>query len=155
MAGLPADIARLLDGSDLETRVGITLLVISTGEDGWPRAATLSVGEVLAPNADEILLSLYATSRTTAAITSSGRAMLLLTHKGSIVRVMLEASGVTDPAADAAGRRTFRARVADVEVDAVAYARVTHGIEFELLDHGEAMSRWAGQLAELREVAAR
>lgn len=150
---LPDGMGRALAGDRLAEETGRTLLVIATDADGWPRVATLSVGEVYAPDARTVLLSLYASSRTAAAIRVSGRALLLGDDDGAIVRVRLEPVEVEDPVAAEAGRVSFRSPVVAVEIDAVPYARVTHGIQFELLDGAAALDRWQRQLAGLRAIA--
>jgi len=150
---LPAGLARALRGDRLDEEIGRTVLLVAPAADGWPRVATLSVGEVLAPDARRILLSLYATSRTTAAIRAAGRALLLADDDGAIVRVRLTTTEIEDAAAAEAGRVTFRGDVAAVEIDAVPYARVTHGIGFELLDPDAALARWRRQLDELAALA--
>jgi hypothetical protein len=50
------------------------------------------------------------------------------------------------------GRKTFRATVVDTEHDEVPYAKVTHGIEFELVEGTKAIDRWRLQLKELRRL---
>lgn len=150
---LPAGLRRALAGDRLADEVGRTLLVIAVDPAGWPRVATLSVGEVYAPGVGTVLLSLYASSRTTAAIRSSGRALLLGDDDGAIVRVRLEPVEVHDPVAAEAGRVTFRSPVVAVEIDSVPYARVTHGIGFELVDGAAALERWERQLAGMKALA--
>jgi hypothetical protein len=147
---LPPGLLALLDGSDLEGKVGETLVLIATDADGWPRVATLSVGELLAVSGTQLLVTLYRSSRTTLAIVSSGRALLVAVEGDGIAKVQLqlEALDVASP-----GRTTFRAQVVSVEHDEVPYARVTHGIGFELVDGTRAVERWRLQLADLRALA--
>lgn len=155
MSELPDDLVALLDGTEIDDKVGTTLLVTAVGEDGWPLVASLSVGEALAVSPRVLLLSLYDSSRTSRAIAATSRVLLLATSRGCIVRARLGAEQVEDAAAAAAGRRTFRCTVDAVEIDAVPYARVTHGIEFELLDDGASLERWRRQIDELRQLAQR
>lgn len=150
---LPDGLSYALAGDRLREEVGRTLLVISVDPDGWPRPATLSVGEIYAPDARTVLLSLYASSRTSAAIRSTGRALLLGDDDGAIVRVRLEPVEVEDAMAAEAGRVTFRSAVVAVEIDAVPYARVTHGIGFELVDGDAVLARWQRQLDGMKALA--
>jgi len=142
---LPEAVQHLLDGTGLADKIGTTLQLVVSDDEGWPRVASLSVGEVLATGAETILLTMYDSSRTTRALTERARGLLVLVDEGAIVKVELEAS----VAGSAEGRTIFRCRVAGVERDEVAYARVTHGIEFELLDGAAATARWAKQLDQL------
>jgi hypothetical protein len=149
---LPADLLALLDGTSLEERVGETILVLANGDDGWPRVATVSVGELLATGPASLLLTLYTTSRTSEAVRRVGRALLLFARKGGITRV---AVGVAETTGPDAARAVFLCAVERVEIDAVPYARVTHGIGFEVLDADAVIPRWRRQLEELRAIAAR
>ena len=152
MHELPASLVELLDGSDLERKIGGAFVIIAAGEDGWPHAATVSVGEVLAVTSTDLLMTLYAGSRTTAAIAYSGRALLLTTDAGGVVRVGLEVRPLGEQTSDGR-RRGFHCTVASVEIDTVNYARITHGLEFELLDEGAAIRRWKQQIEDLRTLA--
>ena len=147
---LPASVCALLDGADLEAKVGAALQLAVSDDAGWPRVASISVGEVLAVSAARVLLTLYTSSRTAAALGARGRGLLLLVDDGAIVKVELAASRLTE----GSGRTTFDCAVVGVERDEVPYARVTHGIEFELVAHEEqVLARWREQLDGLKELA--
>ncbi|HEY4152186.1 MAG TPA: hypothetical protein VGM38_02580 [Pseudolysinimonas sp.] len=149
-ATLPTSVATLLDGQDLESRIGVTLLLIVSGDE-WPRVASLSVGEVLAVGAGHLMLTLYASSRTSQALAARGRGTLFLVDDGAIVKIQLVAEVVSSTD----GRTVFRARVDAVECDEVPYARVSHGIEFELIARQEQVTaRWRAQLQQLKELSA-
>lgn len=149
---LPESVFRVLDGDDLAAKIGITVLIAANAAEG-PRIATLSVGEVLTTSARELLLTLYRSSRTTAAILETGRALLMLVDDGAIVKIRVETAEVPDSGAESAGRLVLRGNVVSVERDEVPYARVSHGIGFELLDGEAAVRRWIDQIAGLRRVA--
>jgi hypothetical protein len=147
---LPASVCALLDGSDLEAKVGVALQLAVSDDAGWPRVASLSVGEVLAASATRVLLTLYTKSRTAAELTARGRGLLLLVDQGAILKVELEVSRL----GDGSGRTTFDGVVVGVERDDVPYARVTHGIAFALVAHEEqVLARWRAQLDGLKEIA--
>lgn len=150
---LPGGVRTLLDGERLEERVGSTLLLTVADEEGWPRIALLSVGEVLATAPDELLLYLYPRSRTTQALTLRGRAVLLVVLGGAAVRVQLTARRLPDGTAGLSGA-VFKADVVAVEEDRVGYAELRHGIEFVLPDEGPVLARWREQVAGLRRAAA-
>ena len=142
---LSGTVQRLLDGTALADKIGTTLQLVVSDDAGWPRVASLSVGEVLATGPRTILLTMYETSRTTRTLAGRGRGLLVLVDDGAIVKVELEAS----VAGGSEGRTIFRCVIAGVERDEVPYARVTHGIEFALVDGAAATDRWARQLEEL------
>jgi hypothetical protein len=142
----------LLDGSDLDAKIGTTILFVAAEPGGWPRIATLSVGELLAVSPEEVLITLYRSSRTTQAAAATGRATLMAVEGNGLVKieVVLESIDVDSP-----GRTVFRATVVTVQHDEVPYARVTHGVEFELVEGTRAVERWRLQLDELRAAGAR
>lgn len=146
---LPDALLRLLDGTGLARKIGTTLQLVVSDDREWPRIASLSVGELLASGPGELLLTIYSHSRTTAALAERGRGLLVVVDDGAIVKVELVASALdtTD------GRTMFRCAVVGVERDEVPYARVKHGIEFELVDGTAATARWEQQLANLAERA--
>jgi hypothetical protein len=124
-----ASLVDLLDGSDLQRKIGSTLLIFAAGEDGWPHAATVSVGvgELLAVTSRELLLTLYAGSRTTAAMACSRRALLMTTAEGGGVKVAWTSTPSRPRTRTSAGG-SIHCTAASARVDTVPYARVTHGI---------------------------
>jgi len=142
----------LLDGDDLDSKIGTTLLLIVPNGTEMPRVASLSVGEVYAPSATELYLTLYETSRTTKQLVAGGRALLMGVDDGAIVKVELSAQPL-DATSAIGGRTIFRAEIDAVERDEVPYARVTSGIRFELVDGASAVERWQRQLDELKALS--
>jgi hypothetical protein len=147
---LPQAVFTLLDGTGLDAKVGTTLQLAVSDDAGWPRVATISVGEVLAVSATRLLMTLYTRSRTAAMLEARGRGLMLLVDDGVIVKIEFAASRL----AEHDGRTTFNGAVVGVERDEVPYARVTEGIRFELVAHEEqVLARWRTQLDELSELA--
>lgn len=146
---LPAALVALLDGTDLRSKIGQTVLLSAVSDDGWPHTALLSVGEVVAPDDRTLRIASYAGSRTTTALRQRGKGMLLAVVDGVVHKAWF---AVTAAGQDAAGRLSVVDAVVErVEHDQVAYARVRHGIEFDLLDPDQVLGRWEQQVAELRE----
>lgn len=143
---LPASLHRLLDGSDLEGKVGETLELITVGPDGWPHVALLSVGEVLAMTPGELRLALWPTSQTTANLGRTGQAMLTCIREEGAYYAQLEAAPL-DTTLDLA---TFRCRLRRLLLDRVDYAELTSGIRFALRDQPAVVARWEGVIAGLR-----
>jgi hypothetical protein len=146
---LPSTVAALLDGTDLAHKVGNTVSLVATGDDGWPRLALLSVGEVLSTSGTDIALALHAGSGTTAALTGSGRALLntVLDATNYKIRVTVRRVGP-----DGGPLALFHGRVTRVDEDRVGYAELVSGITYRLADHGAVVERWSRQLDRLREV---
>jgi hypothetical protein len=145
---LPDSVVTLLDGTDLEGRIGQVVLLI-VADEGVPRIASLSVGEVLAIDSRTLAATLYESSRTSTALAAGGVGLLAIVDDGGLVKITVGAQvlGIDG------GRRTFRLGVRSVEVDSVPYARLVHGMEFELIDHEQqVLERWRSQLAGLKEV---
>ena len=144
---LPADVVALLDGSDLEARIGLTIELLTVAEDGWPGVALLSAGEVLAMSGSEVRLALWPDSRTTANLTRAGQGVLEFVHDGAGFTVRLE----TRRAADLPGPLArFEGRVVGVRRDEVGYARLTSGITFDLPEAPAVVARWRETIEGLR-----
>ena len=147
---LPESLSRLLDGSELERKVGTVLELVTLDEHGWPHVALLSVGEVLAVSPSELRLALWASSGTSANLRRTGRGLLAVVHDGAYLKVRFSAEPLP---AIAAGERTltaFAAQVAEVDADRVGYATLTGGIGFELDEPGPVLERWRDVVEDLR-----
>ena len=56
---LPNEVIEELDGNHLEKRSRDAIRLSTVGEDGWPHAAQLSVGEFLAVSPTELLVAIW------------------------------------------------------------------------------------------------
>jgi hypothetical protein len=150
-AALPATVQLLLDGSDLPSTVGTTILLATTTAEGRPNIAMLSPGEVLARDAGTVLLALHATSRTTRALRASGRGLLHVVADGAAHRISLRVRAVVPPS-EPGGDALFVTDVAEALEDRVPYAEVTSGITYRLRDVPEALARWTAKHEQLRRL---
>lgn len=150
-AALPDVLLGFLDGTDLESKQGETLLLLTATPDGWPRLALLSAGEVYAPSAAEIRLALWPDSRTTANLASSGRATLSAILDGTAYDVELEARRGTDIRQPGGHLASFSAAVRSARADTVGYARLESGVRYRLNDPEQVLARWRSTIAALRE----
>lgn len=153
IADLPAPVRELLDGTELAERIGPTLLLVTSGADGTPHLAVLSVGEVLATGGAELRIALRAGSGSTAALLRTGRGLLATVAGGALFRLHL--SVVTaDEAVMSTGEHValFAVTVRDVSEDRVPYARLLHGIEFEVPDVRGVLGSWTEKLGLLRRM---
>src|SRR5215831_6527614 len=151
---LPPPIRDLLDGTDLERAGGLTVLLLTVDEAGWPRVAMLSAGEVLAAAPREIGVALWPDGTSAANLTRAGRATLALVHAGSGWYVRCAARREADLGLD--GGRALAAFVLDVEEvleDVVPYAALTTGIEFQLAEPERTLAAWRAVVDALRRAA--
>jgi len=145
---LPGELAALLDGSDLDRRVGLTIELLTVDPEGWPGVALLSVGEVVALDGSTLRLALWPGTRTTANLTRSGQGVLALVHDGAAytLRLMTRRGGdLADPE-----RAVFDGRLASARRDEVPYARLRSGITFDLPDADTVVARWRSTVEKLR-----
>jgi hypothetical protein len=148
---LPGPVAALVDGTDPAAKVGQTISLISIDEQGWPRLALLSIGEVYSQSGADIRLGLHAGSGTTAALTGSGRALLNTVLEGVNFRIRIQVRRVdTSPGPLA----YFVGDVVSVDEDRVPYAELTSGITYRLNNEEAVVERWSRQLAQLKALAA-
>jgi hypothetical protein len=147
---LPQAVATLVDGTDLAAKVGQTISLIAVDEEGWPRLALLSVGEVLSATGTDLRLAMYSTSGTTAALTASGRALLNVVLDGTSYRIRASVRRISP---DSGRLALFYGHIARVDEDRVGYAEIVCGITYRLVDQAAVVERWSEQVDRLREVA--
>jgi hypothetical protein len=146
---LPPAVAALVDGTDLAAKVGHTISLIAVDDEGWPRLALLSVGEVVSTTGADLRLALYATSGTTAALTASGRALLNVVLDGTNYKIR---AAVRRLSQDAGRLAVFYGTIARVDEDRVGYAEIVSGITYRLADQAAVVERWSEQVDLLRKV---
>jgi hypothetical protein len=148
---LPAAVHTLLDGADLGERVGVTFELITDDEQRWPHVALLSVGELVCTDRHTLRAALWPNSGATANLTREGRGLLALVADGAGYYVRVTARRLADLELGEDGQRAaFELQIEDVLEDAVAYARLTSGITFELNEPERVVPRWERTLEALR-----
>jgi len=152
-AELPAPLFELLDGRDLAQKEGETLLLLTVGEDGFPRIALLSVGEVLAVSPDELRLALWPASTTTSNLARTGRATLAAFLGGTAYDVELLARQLPELRTSRGHYARFAAEVRSARADAVSYAELLGGVRFRLKDAPRVVAGWERTIEALREDA--
>src|SRR5713101_2082608 len=80
---LPDALRQLLDGSNLASREGLTFLLLTTDEAGWPHMAMLSVGELVATDEHTLRAGLWLQSSTTKNLSRDARGMLAVVANGN------------------------------------------------------------------------
>jgi len=139
---LPPEVLEMLAGKDLRASSGLTFTLVVSDAAGWPSFALLSVGEVLAVDETTVRLALWPGSGTTAALTASGKATMMVIGGDSVWYLHLAARRGPDLDAPGMHRAYFECAVDEVLVDKVTYARITSGISFELPDPDAVLGRW-------------
>jgi hypothetical protein len=125
--GLPPQVIQQLCGEHLEAHAGETLRLSTVGEDGWPHAALLSVGEVLAVSPTELLLAIWPRSHTSMNLRSGGRLTLSLVVDGALIDVRATATLVAEHQTSL-DLTVFRIKVQAVKEDRSTYADVISGV---------------------------
>jgi hypothetical protein len=152
---LPYSLGQLLDGSELANREGLTFLLLTTDDLGWPHMAMLSVGELVAIDPRTLRAGLWLHSSTSNNLTRNGRAMLTLINAGNGYYVRLNAQRGADLELGAEGRLAyFVMRVEDVQEDSADYATLTSGVTFRLKSPEQVVPRWQHTVDALRAAPA-
>jgi hypothetical protein len=153
---LPASLQPLLDGSDPSNHEGLTFLLLTNDENGWPQVAMLSVGEVVAVDPRTLRAGLWLGSGTTRNLSRSGRGTLMLVADGNGYYIRVSARRGDDLDLGADGRLAyFVLQVEDVQEDSADYATLTSGITFRLKQPDQVVPRWQHTIDGLRAAATR
>lgn len=148
---LPGALWELLNGERLEEQIGLTVQLLTTDGDGWPRTAMLSAGEVVATAPREVRLALWPDSASTANVARTGCCLLALVHAGSGWYIRCRGGRGPDlPLGDGRRLASFELSVEEVLEDRVAYARLVDGIRFELPQADTVLQAWRETVTHLR-----
>lgn len=148
---LPAQIVTELDGAHLESRLHEAIRLSTVGEDGWPHAAQLSIGEVLAVSPCELLVAIWPASNTAKNLKRDGRLTLSLVANGGLLEMRSHAT----PAAEHQTNlklAVFRIKIEAINEHRSTYADVTSGVTFRLQDEARTVARWREQIASLKAL---
>ena len=148
---LPTQIVTELDGDHLESRLHEAIRLSTVSEDGWPHAAQLSIGEVLAVNPSELLIAIWPDSNTVKNLKRDGRLTLSLVANGGLFEMRSHAILVAEhqTTLDLA---VFRIRIEAINEHRSSYADVTSGVTFRLQDEARTIARWREQIASLKAL---
>jgi hypothetical protein len=145
---VPAEVARYLDGTDLLTK-SQALRLSTIDVAGWPHAALLSAGDMIAMPSGRLRFALFPQSATTANLTRDGRLTVSLSLDGGMCELRLRANRLADSSPDVP-LAFFEAEVETVRNHKAPYAEVIQGITFALHDPHAVLPRWTRQIAALR-----
>jgi hypothetical protein len=148
---LPAAVAHYLDGTDLLQKTQ-ALRLSTVDPAGWPHAALLSAGDMVAMPSGRIRFALFPQSTTTANLARDGRLTLTLSLDGGMCEVKLRAHRLAHSPPEVP-LAFFEADVEAVRNHIAPYAAVTQGITFALHEPQAVLLRWQRQIAALRAAA--
>jgi hypothetical protein len=144
---LPPEIMSTFDGTSLEDKQHVSLIVATVDADGWPHTSFLGPGELLVRDETRLALLLWPKSGTAANIDREGRANLFFAAAGAV----WEARVAAEERADGRGpTRRYDAKLMALREHAAPYAEVTSLVGYRLLEPDTVIERWEAQIARLR-----
>ncbi|MDH6671487.1 hypothetical protein M2277_002137 [Paenibacillus sp. LBL] len=148
-AGISEGLYQWLDGSDLESKQGTAMMLLSVTEDLWPHTAMISVGEIVALDRSRLRLALWPGTLTTGNLLRSGQATLVAIHDGAAHYVRLRLQALPDLPDARHPRQRFAAEVVAVREDIAKYADILSAVKIQLHDPDEVLGRWKETIEEL------
>jgi len=139
---LSAELMKLLDGDDLDAKVGETILLLTASDSGWPHLAMLSVGELVAVSPVELRMALWHGTESGANLKRTGRATAVIIAGGAGHYVELEVESTGDLQVADGSLDSYSCSVSKILADVVDYATITTGIRFDLPQREEVVARW-------------
>jgi len=151
-SAVPDTLAELLNGVDLNRKVGLTVELLTVGDDGWPNVALLSAGEVVVVGPSQVRIALWPDSQTSRNLAAHERCTLTLVQGGAAHYLRCRAAA-RPPLQLSAGPRLarFDLTVNHYLVDEVAYARLESGAVFSLAQPDQTLKMWRLTVDALRE----
>jgi len=148
---LPGELISLLDGSLPASHQYQAIRLSSVGSNGWPYAAQLSLGEIIALSPLQLRFAIWPGSTTTANLIHNGKMTLALVYGGAVVEIQALAEKRQETITDLQ-LAVFDAVIQQVITHRAPYATVTQGLTFELKDENSSVARWQQQIALLQEI---
>ncbi|MFG1175098.1 pyridoxamine 5-phosphate oxidase [Erwiniaceae bacterium CAU 1747] len=148
---LPTSLLALLEGSLPVSHLHQAIRLSSVGQNGWPYAAQLSVGEIIALSSRQLRFAIWPGSTTTANLIRDGKMTLALVDDGAVIEIQALAQKREETITELA-LTVFDAAVQQVVIHRAPYATVTRGVTFTLKDEAAAIARWREQIAQLKAL---
>jgi hypothetical protein len=151
---VPEPVRRRLQ-DDPERQVGLTILVLTELESGWPHLAMVSVGELVLAADERLALALWPTSTCATNLARAGRVTLAVVADGLAfsLRCHVEEEFAITAGEDPA-MRGFVLRVSAAIEDAAPYADLLSGVTYRLHDAQTTLVRWRRTRAALAAALA-
>jgi hypothetical protein len=148
---IPAAVLSFLNGEDLLSKTQ-ALRLSTVDAEGWPHAALLSAGDVLAFPKGRLRLAIFPNSGTAANLVRDGRLTLSMSLDGGMCELRMRAR-TCGQGTQEVPLAFFEAEVEHVRMHVAPYADVTCGIGFALHDPSAVLGRWQRQIAALRALS--
>jgi hypothetical protein len=148
---IPAGVLSFLNGEDLLSKTQ-ALRLSTVDPEGWPHAALLSAGDVLALPNGRIRFAIFPHSGTAANLIRDGRLTLSMSLEGGMCELRMRARKC-DQGPQEVPLAFFEAEVERVRMHVAPYADVTSGISFALHEPSAVLARWRRQIAALRALS--
>jgi hypothetical protein len=148
---IPAGVLSFLNGEDLLSKTQ-ALRLSTVDADGWPQAALLSSGDVLALPDGRLRFAIFPNSGTATNLVRDGRLTLSMALDGGMCELRLRARPCGQGTQEVP-LAFFEARVEIVRLHVAPYADVTCGISFRLHEPSTVLDRWQRQIAALRALS--
>ena len=151
---VPEAVRRCLE-DEPERHVGLTILVLSELEAGWPHLAMVSVGELIVAADGRLALALWPTSTCATNLARTGRATLAMVTDGVAFSLRCHIDNdFAITAGEHPAMRGFVLRVTAAVEDAAPYADLLGGVTYRLHDAQATLARWRRTRAALAAVLA-
>lgn len=151
---VPEPVRRCLE-DEPERQVGLTILVLSELEAGWPHLAMVSVGELVVAADGRLALALWPTSTCAANLARTGRGTLAVVADGLAFSLRCHVDDELPLTADEdPAMRGFVLRVTAAVEDAAPYADLLSGVTYRLHDAEATLVRWRRTRAALAAILA-
>lgn len=148
---LPAKLQAAFNGQDIEQKIGLAYLVVTTDPDGTPRPCMLSAGEILVLDDQTMRVALWPRTHTADNLRRQSPVAICFVAPNTVLYVkgrprQLGPSGTTDI-------EGFEIKVDSVESDIHEGLPVTQGISFscQKADRGALLHTWNKKLRALKE----
>lgn len=148
---LPAQVAEYLDGANLLAKTQ-ALRVSTVDAEGWPHAALLSAGDMLAMPSGRIRFIVFAQSTTTSNLMRDSRLTITLSIDDGMCELRMRCRRLSHSSPDAP-LAFFEAELVEVRIHKTPYATVSGGITFVLHEPQAVLRRWQKQADEMRRAA--
>jgi hypothetical protein len=148
---IPAGVLSFLNGEDLLSKTQ-ALRLSTVDPEGWPHAALLSAGDVLALPNGRLRFAIFPNSGTAANLVRDGRLTLSMSLDSGMCELRMRARKC-DQGPQEVPLAFFEAEVERVRMHVAPYADVTSGISFALHEPSAVLARWQRQIAALRALS--
>lgn len=148
---LPAQVAGYLDGTNLLAKTQ-ALRISTVDAAGWPHAALLSAGDMLAMPSGRIRFAAFAESTTTSNLMRDNRIAMTLSLDGGMCELRMNCRRLSHASPDVP-LAFFEAELVQVRIHKAPYATVSSGVTFALHEPRSVLRRWQKQIEAMRQAA--